>query len=271
VIEEKKIKFFYPNKTLTISLTGEFCDRHCLHCDGVYLKGMTPKEVAVKKLEEGDYLSVLVSGGFNEEGKIPITQNINLLKRIKKLKKRVVIHPGFLSLNEIKKVKPFVDAASFDFIYDDDLIKRVYHLPYTGKDFRKEYLLLRRNFKTYPHIIVGLDEGKIKGEFEIIDVLAEIKPSLIVFLVIIPTRGTAFQDIKPPEVDEVYKVFESARRKLRLTKLYLGCMRPKGKYRDELDVMAYEVGFTGFVNPSQPLKKMVKDPEVYYECGILYP
>jgi len=48
-------------------------------------------------------------------------------------------------------------------------------------------------------------------------------------------------------------------------------MRPKGKYRDELDVMAYEVGFTGFVNPSQPLKKMIKDPEVHYECGILYP
>lgn len=271
MVEEKKIKFFYPNKTLSVSLTGFFCDRHCLHCNGVYLKGMTPKEEALKKLSEKDYLSVLVSGGFNDEDKIPLVKNINLLKRIKKFNKKVIIHPGFLSLQEIKRVKPYVDAASFDFIYDDDLIKKVYHLPYTGEDFRKEYLLLRRNFRTYPHIIVGLDEGKIKGEFEIIDVLAEVKPSLVVFLVIIPTMGTAFQNIKPPDVDDVYRVFESAKRKLRLTKLYLGCMRPKGKYRDELDVMAYEVGFTGFVNPSLSLKRMVKNAEVYYECGILYP
>jgi len=92
-VVEEKIKFFYPNKTLTISLTGEFCDRHCLHCNGVYLKGMTPKEDAIKKLKEGDYLSVLVSGGFNEEGKIPLIQNINLLKKIKRFNKKILIHP----------------------------------------------------------------------------------------------------------------------------------------------------------------------------------
>ena len=62
---EEKIKFFYPIKTLPISLTGESCFLNCLHCSGSYLKEMKTRETGFEILKNNDYSSVLISGGFN--------------------------------------------------------------------------------------------------------------------------------------------------------------------------------------------------------------
>jgi len=267
---EEKIKFFYPTKTLPVSLTGNICTLNCLHCNGIYLKDMKTKEKSIEILKSNDYSSVLVSGGFNEKGAIDVVSNLDFLKEIKKLGKKIILHSGFIEKNEIDLIKGIVDVISFDFIYDKETIKEVYNLPYNGEDYKKEYLLLRRNIKTFPHIIVGLFKGKIKGEYEIIDVFAEIKPSMIVFLILIPTKETFFQNILPPDIEEIKKLFQFSKRKLRLTNLVLGCMRPKDKFRDEIEKIALESGFNGFVNPGNELKKIVKSPEIYYECDVLY-
>jgi len=267
---EEKIKFFYPIKTLPISLTGEFCSLNCLHCSGSYLKGMKTKEESLKILKDDAFSSVLISGGFNEKGSLDIVSNLDFLKKIKDLKKRIILHSGFISKSEIDLIKGLVDVISFDFIYDEETIREIYHLPYNGEDFKKEYLLLRRNIKTFPHIIVGLYKGKIKGEYEIIDVFAEIKPSTVIFLILIPTKNTPFQDISIPDIEEIKKLFQFSKRKLRLTNFVLGCMRPKDKLRDEIEIAAYESGFNGFVNPGNRLKNIVKEPEIHYECDVLY-
>lgn len=267
---EEKIKFFYPTKTLPISLTGEVCSLSCLHCSGLYLKGMKTKEESLEILKDNFYTSVLISGGFNEIGSLDIISNLDFFKKIKEYGKKIILHSGFISKNEIDLIKGIVDVISFDFIYDEATIKEVYHLPYNGEDFKKEYLLLRRNIKTFPHIIVGLYKGKIKGEYEIIDVFAEIKPSTIIFLILIPTKNTPFQDVSIPDIEEIKKLFQFSKRKLRLTNFVLGCMRPKDKLRDEIEIIALESGFNGFVNPGNRLKNLIKNPEIYYECDVLY-
>lgn len=267
---KEKIKFFYPIKTLSVSLTGRVCSLNCLHCSGTYLKNMKLKNEALNLLKGDEFTSVLISGGFDEKGHLDVISNIDFLKEVKKLNKRTILHSGFLTKNEIDLIKEYIDVVSFDFIYDEETIKEIYHLPYKGEDFRTQYLLLRRNIKTFPHIIVGLYKGKIKGEYEIIDILAEIKPSALIFLILIPTKGTPFEKIKPPGLNEILKFFEFSRRKLRLTNFILGCMRPKNYFRDEIEIAAYEIGFNGFVNPGTKLKKLVKDPEIYYECDVLY-
>ncbi|HPB34065.1 MAG TPA: radical SAM protein [Caldisericia bacterium] len=267
---EEKIKFFYPIKTLPISLTGESCFLNCLHCSGSYLKEMKTKEKALEILENNDYSSVLISGGFNIKGGLDIIPNLDYLKQVKSFGKKIILHSGFIKKSEIDLIKGIVDVISFDFIYDKETIQEVYHLPYDGEDYKKEYLLLRRNIKTIPHIIVGLFRGKIKGEYEIVDVLAEIKPNIVVFLILVPTKGTPFQDVTLPDIEEIKKFFQFSKRKLRLTNFVLGCMRPKGILRDEIEITAYESGFDGFVNPGNKLKSIIKDPEIYYECDVLY-
>ncbi|MDI6860953.1 MAG: radical SAM protein [Caldisericia bacterium] len=267
---EERIKFFYPIKTLPVSLTGPFCSLNCAHCNAHYLKGMKTKEESLKYLDSDEYTSFLISGGFDENGKLDIFSNIDYIKRVKESGKKIVLHPGFISKEEIDLLKGYVDVISFDFIYDDETIKEIYHLDFKKEDFRNQYLLLRRNIKTVPHIIVGLYKGKIKGEYEAIDVLAELKPNLIIFLVLIPTKGTNFENISIPDVSEIKELFIRSKRKLRLTKFYLGCMVPKGEIKDEIEIAAFESGFIGFVNPQDKLKNLIKDPEIYYECDALY-
>lgn len=267
---EEKIKFFYPIKTLPVSLTGTFCSLNCLHCNAFYLKGMKTKEESLRYLDNDEYTSFLISGGFDEKGKLNIFSNLDYIKKVKSSGKKIVLHPGFISKEEIDALKGFVDVISFDFIYDDETIKEIYHLDYKKEDFRTEYLLLRRNIKTIPHIIIGLYKGKIKGEYEAIDVLAELKPSLIIFLVLVPTKGTDFEKVSIPDVNEIKELFMKAKRKLRLTKFHLGCMVPKGEIKDQIELAALESGFTGFVNPQNKIKNIVKDPEIYYECDALY-
>jgi uncharacterized radical SAM superfamily protein len=266
----EKIKFFYPIKTLPVSLTGSYCSLNCLHCSSFYLKGMKTKEESLKYLDTEEYTSFLISGGFDEKGKLDILSNIDYIRKVKESGKKIVIHPGFISKDEIDLLKGVVDVVSFDFVADDETIKEILNLDYKKEDFRTQYLLLRRNIKTIPHIIIGLYKGKIKGEYEAIDILAELKPSLIIFLVIIPTRSTHFENISIPDVNEIKDIFIKAKRKLRLTKFHLGCMVPKGEIKDEIEIAAFESGFDGFVNPQERLKKLVKDPEIYYECDAFY-
>ncbi len=267
---EEKIRFFYPIKTLPVSLTGTYCFLNCLHCFSFYLKGMKTKEESLKYLDGDEFTSFLISGGFDEKGKLDIASNIDYIRKVKESGKRIILHPGFITKEEIELLKGYVDVISFDFIAHDETIKEVLHLDYKKEDFRNEYLLLRRNIKTIPHIIIGIYKGEIKGEYEAIDILAEIKPSLVIFLVIVPTRGTPFEKISPPKIDEIKEIFIKARRKLRLTKFHLGCMVPKGEIKDLIEIAALECGFTGFVNPQEKLKNLVKEPEIYYECDALY-
>jgi hypothetical protein len=37
--------------------------------------------------------------------------------------------------------------------------------------------------------------------------------------------------------------------------LYLGCMRPKGSYRDQLDPLAVRAGINVIVSPSRPARQ----------------
>ncbi|MFN4133413.1 MAG: radical SAM protein, partial [Candidatus Hadarchaeales archaeon] len=111
---------------------------------------------------------------------------------------------------------------------------------------------LKKNVgEVVPHICIGLDGGKIKGEFRAVELAAEINPRLLVFLVLIPTPGTPFEKITPPRQEEVGMVIKWAREKLPETELALGCMRPKLVKRAELEISAIASGVRRVVMPSR--------------------
>ncbi len=271
------IFFFYPSgRTIAMSLTGTHCELKCKHCNAQYLRGMMTKEQTLEALKDrpGYYESVLVSGGSTKEGKVPVVQNLRFIKRLHKTGLKLNFHTGLLDRNEILKIKPYASRVSFDFIYDDEVIKNVYGLTdKTKEDYEKTYLLMRRllggrieneegypSSKVVPHYTIGLNCGKItKGDFDTISELAYLKPTLLVIDVFIPTKGTPFENCPPPPLEGVREILDKARRRLTRTTMFLGCMRPFGKYREELDLMAYELGVKGFVKPSKPLIEKVKN------------
>jgi len=131
------IYFFYPSKeTLEVSLTGTTCALKCAHCNAQYLSGMKSKEAILKTIEAnpGKFKSILVSGGSTVEGKVPILEHMDFIKKVYSMGFKLNFHTGLLTEEEIRTIKPYVERISFDFVYDDRVIQEVYHLKQKTKE-----------------------------------------------------------------------------------------------------------------------------------------
>ncbi|GAH40153.1 unnamed protein product, partial [marine sediment metagenome] len=140
---------------------------------------------------------------------------------------------------------------------DRNAIKTVYGLDHTPEDIKRSLIdLHEEGIKTIiPHICIGFDYGQIKGEMNAIDMLSVITPAALVFIVLIPTRGSEMEHCEPPNIDEVIRVIEYARSIYKRIPIYLGCMRPRSgehrEYNRALELRAIDAGISGIVLPSK--------------------
>lgn len=262
-----------PIKTLPISITGNYCALQCEHCKAHFLHSMTPLSLIEKKLYKNRYYkSFLISGGYNNEGVLPLTESSILeLKKLKETGYKLNFHLGLVQEKDLKKLKGIPDMISFDLIFDDYVIKEVFHLKNkTHKNFEESYLLLRDNLKTKtsPHILIGARYGKIEREYEAIDFLEKYKPEKLIFIIITPLEETSFKSITLPSLREIEALWIYSKNKLPKTKFYLGCVRPKGKYRYEVDSLAVDLGFEAIVNPHSHIS-LSQSPKIFEECCAL--
>ncbi len=251
-----KITFTYPIKTQPLSVTGDVCVLSCAHCKGHYLRPMKVPDYSEKDDSE-EIESYLISGGCDEEGAVPLKDNIELIRELARNYK-VIAHTGLINKEDTDAIAPFIYAASFNMIGDDSTINEVYNLDKSVSDFEESYTYLMKKIKTYPHITIGLHQGHVKGEYKSIDFLSELGADVVVFNVFIPTKDTEFEDAKPPDLNEVLKVISYAKRKMKGTKIFLGCMRPGGTYREELDAFCVIAGIDRIVQPSKSARKIAK-------------
>ncbi|AZR74837.1 radical SAM protein [Anoxybacter fermentans] len=265
-----QIFFVRPNSTTVITTTGKKCNLNCSHCGGKYLNHMIPITEAGKEIARRKSTSCLISGGCSHDGRVSI--NLEPLKSVVNGLK-VNAHVGLISEEEIKSIATYVDCVSFDFLVDNDTIKEVYHMNKTGDDYIKTYQMLQKYVKVMPHICIGLKGGEIKGEYQAIDTLARLGVEGLVFIIFIPTRGTDYADRKPPALEEVLKLMVYARETFPDIPIHLGCMRPGGRYRAEIDYYAVEVGLNKIVNPTPLAIKRAKELgyKIVYEeeCCVL--
>ncbi|PIE54598.1 MAG: radical SAM protein [Dethiosulfovibrio peptidovorans] len=248
-----------PEKTLVLSLTGRDCALNCAHCGGHYLKGMTQPEELLEALSGGRYTSCLVSGGCASSGAVDGENKAHMIANLKQRNLRINMHVGLMSPEELQLVAPLADRISFDFVTDDTTIEEVFGLHRTSQDYIKTYNLLRKlGTPVLPHICIGLKGGQVIGEYGALEKLAELGADGLVFIVLIPTPGTRYQDKTPPPLDEVAQLLIRARTLFPDIPLHLGCMRPKGRYRRELDCLAVRCGLNKIVNPTPPSLKLAR-------------
>lgn len=262
----KKITLFFPKRTIAISLTGAYCSLNCAHCGGYYLRSMKPPGKAEDIIK--NYDSALISGGCKPDGSVPLLENLSFIDRIKRKNLQLNFHTGLIDENCIRKIKPYVDTISFDFVVDDETIEEVYGFPATGKDYLRTYRLLRENFKVVPHINIGLLGGELKGERKALQMLREAGAEKIVFLVFIPTRGTIYEKRNPPPLDKTKEIFEFARTLFPEIPLHLGCMHPRGEYKKVLERIAIDAGFDGIVNPTKNIQDEIRKRGLLIEEGL---
>jgi len=225
----KKIEFVYPIKTKTITLTSEECALDCAHCNKHWLKGMS----SLPEIDENTK-SCLISGGCDINGRVPLTENLELIKKLSK-QTRLIAHTGLITEENVKKISPYIDSVSFNLVGDNETIKEVFGLKKQVDDFVESYLALKKHIKVYPHITIGLHGGRINGEYKALDILKDLGTDVLVFNVFIPTPDTEYSDRKPPAVEEVLEIISHARLNFPDIPIYLGCMRPGGRYRKGLD------------------------------------
>lgn len=253
-----RILFARPNRTVPISLTGSSCDLDCAHCGRHYLAHMVPIEQALTNRRVREATSLLVSGGCDAAGRVPLGQHLPAIRDLAE-GRRLNWHVGLITEDDAAAIAPYVDIVSFDFVGDEATIRDVYGLPVTVVDYVETYRRLRaRRVRVVPHLTIGLRGGVLGHERPALDALAELAPESLVFLVLIPTSGTRYADRSPPPVEDVTAILADARVRFPHTVLLLGCMRPGGEYRTRLDALAVRAGINGIVNPTPAARRLTE-------------
>ena len=273
-----------PNHFPTISVTGESCALNCKHCQGKILETMQPASTPEKlfevcnKLKEKGALGCLVSGGCQPDGSLPLKRFVPTLTKIKsELDLTVLVHTGIIDWGAAKALKSAgVDAALIDIIGSDETIKEIYNLNMTVEDYATSLGNLEKSGMPFvPHIIVGLQNGTLKGEFQALKMIAHHKPAALVVIAFMPIRETPMAATKPPSPEEIARVIATARLMFPKTPLVLGCMRPKGKHGAETDILATKAGVNAIAFPSEEAIKYAENQEYQlsfssYCCSQIY-
>jgi hypothetical protein len=255
-----RIFFTRPNRTVSISLTGTTCDLDCAHCGRHYLAHMIPIEQALTDQRVREAASLLVSGGCDAAGRVPVRQHLPAIRALAAQAQegqRLNWHVGFITEDDAAAIAPYVNTVSLDFVGDEATIREVYGLPATVNDYVETYRRLRTHeLRVVPHLTIGLRGGVLGHEGPALDALADLAPAALVFLVLIPTPGTRYADRSPPSVEAAATILAEARVRFPRTPLLLGCMRPGGDYRTRLDALAVRAGVNGIVNPAPSARRL---------------
>lgn len=211
---------------------------------------------SAKKLAESGGTGFLLSGGSDITGKLPIYKFTKILKKIKQdFNLMINVHTGLLETKDIMMLKDMnIDNISFDIVGSDETIKNVFGIDRKLNDYVKSLKLLDVSGIDYtPHIVIGLDWGKINGEYKAIDILKTLNNfKKIIFIVLIPTKNTAMEHVTPTKIEDIDDVFKYSKNNINKEHV-LGCMRPR--YMPEIETAAINNNFNGIVIPSKNTEK----------------
>ena len=248
------------NRFLPVSVTGTACALQCDHCRTKVLEGMitlgSERDLfaTAKRLRERGTDGVLVSGGSQKHGGVPLLPHVDAIRRVREeLGMRVVVHSGVVSPQLAEGLAAAgVDAVMLDIIGAQETIRDVYHLDLTPADFdRSLALLAERDLRTIPHIVLGLHYGRLLGERDALEMIANYPVSTLILVVLTPLVGTPMGHLPPPPIRDVTDFFATARARMPETRVNLGCGRPMGEMKVALDRAAIDHGLNGIAYPAE--------------------
>ncbi len=244
----------------SVSVTGTACALGCEHCKTNVLHGMADLRQHDGSLFDlcADLASkgargVLISGGSDKRGRVPLLAHVPDMIRVRKeLGLAIRVHTGLpdeetcAALGEVG-----IDGAMIDIIGHRDTMRDVYHLDSDPEDYENSLAWLEQNkVPTIPHIILGLHFGKMLGEENALDMIVRHPPKTLVLVVLMPLTGTPMMGVTPPSLEEIGAFFERSRKALPSTPVMLGCARPLGNLKLEIDRLAINAGLNGIAYPA---------------------
>ena len=199
-------------------------------------------------------VGVLISGGCELNGSVPLKKYLKTIKKIKSQTNLIInVHTGLLDEEIAEKLADSrVDIISFDVNMDDEIIRNIYHLDKNKNDYKTAINILKKyELNVVPHLCIGLYYGELHKELETIKFLldSEINPSLIVIIALIPPKNNKIK-FKTPKPIDIAKVITIIRILFPYTEISLGCMRPRGSIKTDIEKYAIKAGINRIELPS---------------------
>jgi len=226
--------FSNSGRFLNVSITGDACALHCDHCQGTMLKGMiqalTPDKLQElgTKLREKGVTGLLITGGCNNDGQVPLKPYLSALSYLKSLDLTVHVHTGLADKETAVGLKQAgVDKVFLDMIGDAATIRKVYHLDRQPSAFREALeILLAEGLEVVPHVVIGLNYGEILGEENLIQSLSDYPLETLVLVALRPVPNTPMGLVNGPDTAEIIRITARTRLWNPTLKLSFGCARP---------------------------------------------
>ncbi len=263
-----------PRAFLPISLTGSACALKCDHCDTRILDPMIALDLReglfalCSRLHDTGTEGVLISGGSMYDGAVPLMKHMDDIARVRsELGMRVMVHTGVVKEPVAIALKEVgVEGVMLDIIGDNATIKDVYHLDLTTEDFdRSLEVLIENGHSIRPHIILGLNWGKISGEYGALEMISKYPVHALVLVILMPLTGTPMQDVDPPPPDEIETFFRAARLAMPDTLIMLGCARPAGEHKKLVDRAAIDCGLNGIAFPAEGIVEYARSRDLSFK------
>jgi hypothetical protein len=244
-----------------ISVTGSHCDLRCGHCQGKLLESMITAEDPETFLKIADKLrfngahGILVSGGADQNGEVPLKIFIPAIRTIKEKDPqfKVIVHTGLVRREIAKELKEAgVDQILIDVIGDDDTIREVYHLNKRVEDYEETLCMLKEvGHHLAPHIIIGHHFGEIRGEWRALEMVTRVGVDTIVLVILKTLLPVEKNHFKIPKPDETSKISAIARILNPKIPIRMGCIRPAHPSKAEMEKGFIESGINTIAYPLQ--------------------
>ncbi|MGD8498971.1 MAG: radical SAM protein [Chromatiales bacterium] len=243
-----------------VSITGGDCKLQCDHCKAKILEPMIPARSpeqlwrAVNEMIEDGAQGMLLTGGSNHRNEVEYDAYYSTVRRIKDEFPgfKIALHTALVTPDIARSMEQAgIDAAMMDVIGSQDTITQVYHLRRSVDDFEQTLEnLVATDMKVVPHIVIGLHYGRLLGEWNALEMLSRHLPDAVVLVVVMPFYAPDSRPFEIPDSAAVGRFFMDARQALPETALLLGCARPPGIAKVQIDSYAVMAGLNGIAHPS---------------------
>jgi len=249
-----------------VSITGGDCALACDHCKAKILEPMiparTPQELwrVVNAQIDAGARGMLLTGGSNRRNEVEYDAFYPTIRRIKDAypEFRIALHTALVDRDIAKRMEDCgIDAAMMDVIGSQDTITQVYHLRRSVDDFERALeSLVATNMKVVPHIVLGLHYGRFLGEWNALEIVQRHLPAAVVLVVAMPFYAPPSRPFVTPDSAAVGRFFMQARSALPNIPLLLGCARPPGRAKIEIDSYAVMAGLNGIAHPADGMVEL---------------
>jgi uncharacterized radical SAM superfamily protein len=191
-------------------------------------------------------LGLLLSGGSDLEGRLPWPKFYDAIQRVSKETGLFISgHVGFPDRVTAAQVyKAGVRQALIDIMGDQETASEVYHLRNLNLVHESLESISETGLQLVPHVVAGLFYGRIKSEYQALELLSRYNPHALVIVVLTPLKGTAMADMNPPSPLEVARLIATARLLMPHLPISLGCERPRNRHGFSLEKLAMMAGAT---------------------------